>query len=93
MAVESLGYTEDESAEFYEFKVNMDNVAVVNESKRKGLGPEQDRLLREQFLYANVLIGLSLLLENRKGRGNGVEENVDVVETVEERIERVHSGR
>ena len=30
MKVESLGYTENESAERYEFKVNMDNTPLKN---------------------------------------------------------------
>ena len=87
MAVDPLGYTKDESGEVHEFKVNMDNVPLVNESKRKALSAEQDRLLREQFLYANVLIGLSLLLESHKENGGNSVENEEQAETIEERIE------
>jgi len=86
MVVESLGYTKDQEREIYQFKVNMDNVALVNEGKRKGLSREQDRVLREQFLYANVLVGLSLLLESHKKKRNGIPEDNDHEEAVEDRI-------
>ena len=66
MKVVHLGYTEDESTEIYEFKVNMDNTPLRNESKQKRLAADQHALLCEQFLYANVLIGLSLLLSRKK---------------------------
>ena len=35
MKIESLGYSGDETSEFYEFKVNMDNRPLENEAKNK----------------------------------------------------------
>ena len=89
MKVEPVGYSDDESAELYEFKVNMDNLPLENESKQKRLGKDQYKLLREQFLYANVLIGLSLLLEDKKAKEREPEENDAPNETIEDRIERI----
>ncbi len=89
LKVEAVGYSDDESAELYEFKVNMDNLPLENESKQKRLGQDQYRLLREQFLYANVLIGLSLLLEDKKVKARESDEGDAQNETIEERIQRV----
>ncbi|MCX9079587.1 MAG: hypothetical protein OIN84_16605, partial [Candidatus Methanoperedens sp.] len=61
MKIESLGYSKDETSEFYEFKVNMDNMPLESEAKLKRLSKESTALLREQFMYANVLIGLSMI--------------------------------
>lgn len=88
MKVESIGYTDDDNAEIYEFKVNMDNTPLENESKQKRLDQSQCVLLREQFLYANVLVGLSLLLEDKKTEGNKSEEIDAPQGTIEEHIER-----
>ena len=88
MKVESVGYTEDESTELYEFKVNMDNTPLENESKQKRLDQDKCTLLREQFLYANVLIGLSLFLEDKKTGGKEAVDSDVLQETIEERIER-----
>ena len=87
MKVESLGYTENESAELYEFKVNMDNTPLKHEGKQKRLDEIQFKLLGEQFLYANVLIGLSLLLEEKRVGETKSEEIDRREEIVEERIE------
>ena len=88
MEVESLGYTTDERAEIYEFKVNMDNTPLKSESKAKGLDEHQHQLLSEQFLYANVLIGLSLLLEDR--RASKMESDDDVSkQRIEDRVSDV----
>lgn len=88
MKVEPIGYTEDESTELYEFKVNMDNTPLENESKQKRLDKDKCTLLREQFLYANVLIGLSLLLEDKKAVEKEAVDSDVLRETIEERIER-----
>ena len=88
MKIESLGYSEDETSEFYEFKVNMDNMPLESEAKLKRLSKEATTLLREQFMYANVLIGLSMILEDKRAKKseNG---NQDMpTETIEDRIER-----
>ena len=87
MMVSPLGYTEDESGELHEFRINMDNSPLVNESKQKRLTPDQDKLLREQFLYANVLIGLSLLLEDKKTKRSEELDDHTSRDTIEDRIE------
>lgn len=88
MRLEPVGYTDDESAELYEFKINMDNTPLLNESKQKRLDEDRFRLLSEQFLYANVLIGLSMLLADKKTREESTDDSDEPKETVEERIGR-----
>ena len=88
MKVESIGYSEDERAELYEFKVNMDNTPLKNESKQKRFDDSQHKLLSEQFLYANVLIGLSLLLDTKRNGLQTEREGEIPQETVEDRIGR-----
>ena len=89
MKVEPVGYdgTNDDT-EIYTFKVNMDNTPLLNEIKQKRL---EDSPARNQFLYANVLIGLSLLLEDKQmGEKTGPDLGEDDKrETVEDRIERI----
>ena len=88
MKIEPIGYSDDEAAELYEFKVNMDNMPLENEAKQKRLTGDATNLLREQFLYANVLVGLSLLLEDKRNK-NSKENDADAAsETIEERVER-----
>ena len=88
MKIESLGYSDDETSEFYEFKVNMDNMPLESEAKLKRLSKEVTALLREQFMYANVLIGLSMILEDKRAKKteNGDEDAPS--ETIEDRVER-----
>jgi hypothetical protein len=63
MKIDPIGYTgEAEDIELYEFKVNMDNVGLLNEIKEKRLN---DPGARKQFMYANVLVGLSILLQDK----------------------------
>lgn len=40
MKLESLGYSDDETSEFYEFKVNMNNMPLESEAKLKRLSKE-----------------------------------------------------
>ena len=87
MKVEAIGQAgPDDNTEIYEFMVNMDNTPLKNESKLKRLTEEQHRLLCEQFLYSNVLIGLSLLLEDKKTNNNGSPDSDASIETIEDRI-------
>lgn len=72
MRVEVAGYDEDDK-EIYEFKINMDNTPLLNEIKHRRL---DDVAARNQFLYGNVLVGLSMLLQDKqsqesKENGNG----------------------
>jgi hypothetical protein len=88
LKVEAVGYSDDESTDLYEFRVNVDNTPLEHEAKQKRLSSDQYKLLREQFLYANVLVGLSLLLESKRRKDeqdNGVDNGK---ETVEEQVER-----
>ena len=89
MKVTSIGYTNDEKAEVYEFRINMDNTPLVNESKQKRFDQDQHRLLCEQFLYANVLVGLSLLLEDTTAKKKNLGEGDTPKELIEDRIERI----
>ena len=59
----------------------MDNTPLLNEIKQRRY---DDQSARNQFMYANVLVGLALLLQDKE-RG---EQPPDVVQTkVEDRIE------
>ena len=50
---------------------------------------EQNASAREQFMYANILIGLSLLLEDKQNKKSGrAEKDGDNIESVEDRVER-----
>lgn len=81
--------TLDEESDIYEFLVNMDNLSLETEIKSKNLIPQAAKLLREQFMYANILIGLSLLLEDKQNKKSGRAEKDGVtIESVEDRVER-----
>ena len=78
MRAEVVGYDDDEN-EIYEFKINMDNTPLLNEIKQRRL---EDATARNQFLYANVLVGLSLLLQakqkpEKKEGGPGAEDKIE----------------
>jgi hypothetical protein len=88
MKIETIGYSDDEAAEFYEFKVNMDNTPLESEAKQKRLSRESTKLLREQFLYGNVLVGLSLLLDEKRSKKSKDTDGDAPAETIEERVER-----
>lgn len=80
MNVESVGYAgENDSTELYTFKVNMDNTALLHEVKQKRL---DIGLARNQFLYANVLVGLSLLLHSKQTKSQKRENGEDNGSTV-----------
>ena len=75
MEVETIGYEgENDNTELYVFKINMDNTPLLNEIKQKRL---DIGLARNQFLYANVLVGLSLLLHSKQTRDRGSENSDD----------------
>lgn len=90
MQVKPLGYSADEKSELHLFKVNMDNTPLLNEAKLKRLSANATKLLKEQFLYANVLIGISLLLEEKRQKKSEKfdDEGESVLESVEDQIER-----
>ena len=88
MRVENFGYSEDGKSELHEFKVNMDNTPLLNEAKLKRLSADATKLLKEQFLYANVLVGISLLLEEKRRKKIEKIDEDNVSETVEDQIDR-----
>jgi hypothetical protein len=63
MRVEVAGYEGAEENEVYEFHINMDNTPLLNEIKQRRL---DEAPARNQYLYGNVLLGLSLLLQHRQ---------------------------
>jgi hypothetical protein len=63
MRVEVAGYEGAEENEVYEFRINMDNMPLLNEVKQRRL---DDTPASNQFLYGNVLVGLSLLLQHKQ---------------------------
>ena len=80
MKVEAVGYDgDDDSTELYAFKINMDNTPLLHEVKQKRL---DIGLARNQFLYANVLVGLSLLLHSKQTDGQERQAGEDNKSTV-----------
>ncbi|WP_119388199.1 hypothetical protein [Taklimakanibacter lacteus] len=63
------------------FQINMDNTPLLNEIKQRRL---EDEAARNQFVYGNVLVGLSLLLQE-KDKG---EQPPDITQVkIEDRID------
>lgn len=75
-------YADDGSdTEIPVFRVNMDNTPLLNEIKQRRL---DDQSARNQFMYGNVLVGLSILLHDKDKE----EQPPDVVQVkVEEKID------
>jgi hypothetical protein len=80
MRVDVAGYDAEEN-EIYEFKINMDNTPLLNEVKQRKL---EDMTARNQFLYANVLVGLSLLLQHKQSPRNNDENAPSIEARIEE---------
>lgn len=72
---------DDQENEIPVFRINMDNTPLLNEIKLRRL---EDMPARNQFMYANVLIGLSILLQDRD-KGQVPADAVQM--TTEERID------
>ena len=72
-----------EDNEISVFQINMDNTPLLNEIKQRRL---DDQAARNQFVYGNVLVGLSLLLQDKE-KGEQPPDAVPV--KVEDRIESV----
>lgn len=76
MRASVIGYEGQDEKDIYEFRINMDNTPLLNEIKQRRL---EDGSARNQFLYANVLVGLSLLLDGKKGNsGAEIEGGADI---------------
>jgi hypothetical protein len=87
MRVEVSGYAGEEETEVYEFKINMDNTPLLNEIKQRRLDYEA---ARNQFLYGNVLVGLSMLLQDKQAGDAMQSGNGDYkLPTIETRIEAI----
>jgi hypothetical protein len=85
LRVEVTGYEGAEENEIYEFKINMDNTPLLNEIKQRRL---DDAPARNQFLYGNVLVGLSMLLQDKQAKGSTQNGNGDYkLPPIEARIE------
>ena len=90
MMIEPLGTDgSNEQVDLYEFRVNMDNTPLKNESKQKRFDSDQHSVLSNQFLYTNVLVGLALLLEDLKNDKNESPDIDAPRESIEERVESV----
>lgn len=82
---------EEEKATVYDFYVNMDNLYLRSEMKPASADPE---LLRNRFIYGNVLLGLALLHQeelDKKARrdrkdGNGGENEDEQQTNIEDRV-------
>jgi hypothetical protein len=72
---------DDAENEIPVFRINMDNTPLLNEIKQRRL---EDQSARNQFMYGNVLVGLSLLLHDKE-KGEQPPESVQV--KVEDQIE------
>ncbi len=68
------------------FRINMDNTPLLNEIKQRRL---EDTSARNQFMYGNVLVGLSILLQDKDK--NDVPEDATQPK-VEDRIETTCRG-
>ena len=86
LVVQSAGYDQDDK-EIRKFLVNMDNASLLHEAVQNKMHLE---LARNQFLYANVLFGLALLLDDTKRSHSKLGEGPTEVEpeTVENLIAR-----
>jgi len=71
----------DDDKEITVFRINMDNTPLLNEIKLRRF---DDQSARNQFMYANVLVGLSLLLQDKE-KGEQPPDAVQI--KVEDRIE------
>jgi hypothetical protein len=80
MSVSVAAYDAEEN-EIYEFKINMDNTPLLNEIKQRRL---EDITARNQFLYANVLLGLSLLLQHKQSSEKDGEGRPSIESRIEE---------
>lgn len=90
MKIEFMSYSDDESSELYLFKVNMDNMPLESEAKMKKLSKDAFQLLRQQFMYANVLIGLSMILEDKQSKKENLDDQEEEAprEPIEDRVEQ-----
>jgi hypothetical protein len=76
---------DDADNEINIFRINMDNTPLLNEIKQRRL---DDQSARNQFMYGNVLVGLSLLLNDKdKDKDEQPPDTVQV--KVEDQIETI----
>ncbi|WIM10145.1 hypothetical protein [Enhydrobacter sp.] len=88
-------YYDEANEERNVFRINMDNVSLLNEIKLRKL---DDASARNQFMYGNILVGLSMLHQHnaeKKSAGaspQGKAEDQPAPPPVEDRIERTCRG-
>jgi hypothetical protein len=74
LKVVHVGTNADPQAPVYDFFVNVDNKYLLHSQKER---PDNAELLRKQFIYGFVLVGLALLQEYQKQNGTERGERVD----------------
>jgi hypothetical protein len=79
LKVKHIGSDDDSEAPVYDFYVNVDNKFLLHSQKESTRDAE---LLRKQFIYGFVLVGLALIQERKRG------ERDDESESVEDFVER-----
>lgn len=79
LKIKHVGSDKDADAPVYDFFVNVDNKFLLHNQKENTGGSE---LLRKQFIYGFVLVGLALIQEYQRG------EAVDERQSVEDFVER-----
>jgi hypothetical protein len=76
--LEDAGGDADDEDSVFTFYVNADNRFLRTDMK---LGEEDVALTEAKFVYGNVLIGLALIHESRRGNGHGGHRSIDGEET------------
>ena len=73
LKVVHVGTGEDPDAPVYDFFINTDNKYLLHSQKGS---PNNSELLRKQFIYGFVLVGLALLQEHQK-KGTSATEPIE----------------
>lgn len=74
LKVVHVGAPDNPLAPVYDFFINVDNKYLLHSQKEKVANAE---LLRKQFIYGFVLVGLALLQEHERQNGKASDETVD----------------
>jgi hypothetical protein len=74
LKVVHVGTPTDPQAPVYDFFVNVDNRFLLHSQKER---PASAELLRKQFIYGFVLVGLALLQEHQKPQSNPGQQSVE----------------
>jgi hypothetical protein len=82
LKIKHVGSEEDSEAPVYDFYVNVDNKFLLH-SQKESTGDSE--LLRKQFIYGFVLVGLALIQEHKRDERD---ESADEDEPIEAFVER-----